>query len=327
MQQKKQPAFEEIVPGREYKAMSLFPMWAWAILYGGKDIENRGRRTNYRGRILVHASSKKTPAHEVDSERAYLCELAGISSSQLPAEFQRSAILGSVELVDCIEDAQSPWASPGAVHWVLREPRLLREPVRDVNGWLQVWTWTAPGGSQVASARPAAAHASSHEEAAELAAPTPSASADEQAEDEQAIVLAALRTAASSKPANEVDVLRAASRQLGFARMGSRIEEGLRSHLRTALRRRILARDGQRLVAGTRSAEDYDLDTLVAAIAAVTRRGQTVERPALLRLLASYFGFGGAAGPSADGLSRAIDAAIGRGLLALDGQGRIRRAA
>ena len=40
------------------KALSIRSPWWWFILHGGgKDMENRDWSTNYRGRVLIHASS------------------------------------------------------------------------------------------------------------------------------------------------------------------------------------------------------------------------------------------------------------------------------
>ena len=38
------------------KALSIKQPWAWLIVNGYKDIENRTWKTNYRGTFLVHAS-------------------------------------------------------------------------------------------------------------------------------------------------------------------------------------------------------------------------------------------------------------------------------
>ncbi|HDU8694716.1 TPA: ASCH domain-containing protein, partial [Morganella morganii subsp. morganii] len=38
------------------KAISIRQPWAWLIVNGHKDIENRSWRTKYRGQVLVHAS-------------------------------------------------------------------------------------------------------------------------------------------------------------------------------------------------------------------------------------------------------------------------------
>lgn len=42
------------------KALSIRQPWAWLILHGGKDIENRSWNTNFRGRFLIHAAAGMT---------------------------------------------------------------------------------------------------------------------------------------------------------------------------------------------------------------------------------------------------------------------------
>lgn len=37
-------------------ALSLRQPWAWAVVHGGKDVENRGRRTSIRGRFVIQAA-------------------------------------------------------------------------------------------------------------------------------------------------------------------------------------------------------------------------------------------------------------------------------
>jgi hypothetical protein len=37
------------------KALTIRQPWAWATIYGGKDVENRRWRTAYRGPLLIHA--------------------------------------------------------------------------------------------------------------------------------------------------------------------------------------------------------------------------------------------------------------------------------
>ena len=41
------------------KAISIKQPWASLIAHGIKDIENRTWRTNYRGRVLIHAGASK----------------------------------------------------------------------------------------------------------------------------------------------------------------------------------------------------------------------------------------------------------------------------
>ena len=42
------------------KALSIRQPWAWLIVHGRKDIENRSWRTKFRGRFLVHAAQGMT---------------------------------------------------------------------------------------------------------------------------------------------------------------------------------------------------------------------------------------------------------------------------
>lgn len=42
--------------GKEMKALSLRQPWPWFILKGGKDLENRGWTSSYRGPVLIHSS-------------------------------------------------------------------------------------------------------------------------------------------------------------------------------------------------------------------------------------------------------------------------------
>jgi hypothetical protein len=73
-------------------------------------------RTHYRGRILIPASLK------VEDEEARKLKLD-------PDELRTGAILGSVEIVDCIRDAKSKWANRGQWHWILKNPRVLAKPI------------------------------------------------------------------------------------------------------------------------------------------------------------------------------------------------------
>ena len=101
------------------KALSIRQPWAWLIVYCGKDIENRTWRTNVRGTILVHASKGMT-RREYDEVRLYSF------MPQLPPfeALQRGGIIGTVDIVDCVTDHDSPWFF-GPVGFVLRNPRAL----------------------------------------------------------------------------------------------------------------------------------------------------------------------------------------------------------
>ncbi len=42
------------------KAITVRPVWARAIIYAGKNIENRSWLTHFRGPVAIHASKNMT---------------------------------------------------------------------------------------------------------------------------------------------------------------------------------------------------------------------------------------------------------------------------
>lgn len=105
------------------KALSIRQPWAWLILHGGKDIENRTWTTKFRGRVLLHAAKGMTrEEYEIANELAWEINPRIV----LPAfdELKRGGIIGSVEIVDCVTESGSPWFYDGH-GFVLRDPQPL----------------------------------------------------------------------------------------------------------------------------------------------------------------------------------------------------------
>jgi hypothetical protein len=100
----------------EERALSIRQPWAYAILNLGKDVENRPMRTHRRGRIWIQAS--------LTVERDEALKL-GLDPNELPT----GAIVGSVEIVDCVRGGKSKWAIRGQWHWILKNPRVLVKPI------------------------------------------------------------------------------------------------------------------------------------------------------------------------------------------------------
>jgi hypothetical protein len=155
---------ERLVPGYEYTVISLRPIWAWAVMFAGKNVENRTLPTKQRGQVLIHASGQTMSMRENQELRAELSFLTGIALAELPITFERSAILGSVEIIDCMENARTKWAVPGQQHWVLHDPRPLPASIADIKGKEHFWQWTfEPGEHSSGSTRaPARDRLSSH---------------------------------------------------------------------------------------------------------------------------------------------------------------------
>lgn len=88
------------------KALSIRQPWAWLIIHGGKDIENRSWHTKHRGRFLVHASQGMT---KLDYNAAsWYAKQRGVEVPPF-ADLQRGGIVGSVFLADSRDSSTSPW--------------------------------------------------------------------------------------------------------------------------------------------------------------------------------------------------------------------------
>ena len=75
------------------KIISVRQPWAWLIVAGHKDIENRTWRTSYRGPLLIHASLATEP-DDFPMQREWI-ETCGIV---IPEDLPRGAIVGSATL-------------------------------------------------------------------------------------------------------------------------------------------------------------------------------------------------------------------------------------
>ncbi|WP_277593656.1 ASCH domain-containing protein [Pseudomonas chlororaphis] len=103
------------------KALSIRQPWAWLIIHGGKDIENRSWHTKFRGRFLVHAAQGMT-SNEFTQALLY-CYDRGLPMPDR-CDMQRGGVIGSVELVDSLDTSDSPWYM-GQKGFLLRDPKPL----------------------------------------------------------------------------------------------------------------------------------------------------------------------------------------------------------
>ena len=115
------------------KVLCVKQPWAWAIIEGGKDVENRVWKTNYRGRLYIAA--RKT----IDNGSfGYISELIG--DIPRPKSLVTGAIIGHVTLLDCIRDSISDWAQPNQWNWVLSSPKSIT-PI-PIKGQLGIFNYT-----------------------------------------------------------------------------------------------------------------------------------------------------------------------------------------
>lgn len=154
------------------KAISIKHPWAYLIAKGIKDVENRTWRTNYRGRVYIHASGSHSKRFNVNlTDEQMMDAFESIAKEAINGNFIFGAIIGHVDIVDCVINHDSIWAeksnyvskifvdrkihnpkewitnnNKNIVHkkdviynWVLSNAVLYDEPILDVKGKLSFW--------------------------------------------------------------------------------------------------------------------------------------------------------------------------------------------
>lgn len=100
-------------------ALSVRQPFAEQIMRGTKKIEYRSVKTNIRGRVYIYASL--TP--RIDAYEKMKVE---------PGAFPAGVIIGTVEIVDCLEKG-------GEYHWILANPQRLKKLVKPKSQPQPVW--------------------------------------------------------------------------------------------------------------------------------------------------------------------------------------------
>ena len=92
------------------KALSVRQPWAWLLANGHKPIENRTRRFNYRGPLLIHAGATMRRSDWFAAHlfvQGFAPKIARVIPE--PEELQRGGIIGITTATDCVEEYDSPW--------------------------------------------------------------------------------------------------------------------------------------------------------------------------------------------------------------------------
>lgn len=113
----------------DLRALSIRQPWVAAILYGPKRVENRTWKTNYRGPLVIHASTRRDQVW-FSVPPLSLCDLPA------PDRWVQGAHCGVVELVGihhhrdgrCGENCRV-WGEPGVYHWEFAQVRRFETPV------------------------------------------------------------------------------------------------------------------------------------------------------------------------------------------------------
>lgn len=131
------------------KALTVKQPWANLIISGLKDIENRTWKTNFRGRVYIHCSQKPVPMNGNDDgfiptmpQLKEIFKFIPTSQGRWPdvmAAYTNSAIIGEVDIIDCVQNHSSIWAQPDVWNWVLANAVKYDQPILNVKGGLSFW--------------------------------------------------------------------------------------------------------------------------------------------------------------------------------------------
>ena len=126
------------------KVLSLIEPYATIIKEGKKKIETRSWKTNYRGKLYIHASSTKISKECRENEE--LMKLVDIDN------LNYGYIVCVCELIDCVEMTDefiekvkknkdeyiSGDYAIGRYAWILNDVKILNKPIK-VKGHLGIW--------------------------------------------------------------------------------------------------------------------------------------------------------------------------------------------
>ena len=120
------------------KTLSVRQPWAWLIVQGSKDIENRTWATSYRGPLLIHAG--------LQVDQPVIDALMHDHCKKFPhthdwPRFRTGGIVGMADLVNCVTSHDSEWFD-GPYGWVLANPRPV--PFYARRGKLGIWQCDYP---------------------------------------------------------------------------------------------------------------------------------------------------------------------------------------
>ncbi|MDR1498523.1 MAG: ASCH domain-containing protein [Puniceicoccales bacterium] len=119
-------------------ALSIRQPFAWMIVHGFKDIENRTWNTRFRRPFLIHAASMPDTLYDED-----IALIEKQTGAKFPAELTTDdaptgGIVGVAEIVDCVKEHPSSWKFPDTWGFVLANARPL--PFRACKGKRATWT-------------------------------------------------------------------------------------------------------------------------------------------------------------------------------------------
>jgi hypothetical protein len=149
-------------PARRYPALTVHHPWAWALLHGGKTVENRTWKLGYQGPLWLHAGKTWNKAGESSPlvQTAWQEHIGATLALSRPLGAEdvllgpgstlicSGAVLALLEVTGChhadncaserTQELCSPWAARGQYHIEVRVIAGLPSPV-PCNGQRKLW--------------------------------------------------------------------------------------------------------------------------------------------------------------------------------------------
>lgn len=86
--------------------LSMHQPWASLLVYGFKRFEGRDWNSDYKGKLWIHATSKKPDKELIESIESECKRLYNTNHPCFPKIYPTSCILGCVDMVDCINKSE-----------------------------------------------------------------------------------------------------------------------------------------------------------------------------------------------------------------------------
>eukprot|EP00029_Vermamoeba_vermiformis_P014806 TRINITY_DN9921_c0_g1_i1.p1 TRINITY_DN9921_c0_g1~~TRINITY_DN9921_c0_g1_i1.p1 ORF type:complete len:219 (+),score=45.13 TRINITY_DN9921_c0_g1_i1:24-680(+) len=96
------PEFQSVDTGT---CLSMWQPWASLVVHGIKKVEGRSWPTDYRGRLWIHSASKQLEPEVLEHVEEQYKRISR-DTAVFPPHYPTSVLLGCVDLIDCINQAQ-----------------------------------------------------------------------------------------------------------------------------------------------------------------------------------------------------------------------------
>lgn len=103
------------------EAISIRQPWAWLIVNGFKDVENRSWPTNKRGMVRIHAGKQVDKTFDYARWESWI-------GRHIPRDLPLGALVGEANIVACVVQSESKWFT-GDFGFVLENSRAYVNPI------------------------------------------------------------------------------------------------------------------------------------------------------------------------------------------------------